>query len=207
MKIIMLGAPGAGKGTYSEMLTEKLGIPHISTGDMFRAITKEKSDLGKKVKELIDAGNFVPDDVTYEVVKDRLNKDDCKKGYLLDGFPRNVKQAEMMEKDYSIDYVFLFDIPDEAIIERLKDRRMCPKCDAIYHLKNIPPKVDEQCDKCGTKLILREDDKPETVKKRLDTYHKLTEPLIQYYGDRVIKIDADRDRNDVVKDVLDRLTI
>ena len=206
MKLILLGPPGAGKGTHASFISEKLQIPQISTGDMFREITKENSELGIKVKKLIDAGTFVPDDVTFEIVKQRLQKPDCKNGFILDGFPRNVRQAKMMEGKIKIDKIILFDAPDDFIVERLSGRIVCSKCGAIYHVKNIIPKKEGICDKCGGKIIQREDDKPETVKKRLETYHKLTEPLLEYYKGKITTFDGKKNLKEVQKELLVELT-
>ena len=196
MKIIMLGAPGAGKGTQAKMIADKAGIPHISTGDIFRANIKEGTDLGKKAKEFMDKGELVPDELTCDLVMDRIAKDDCNNGFILDGFPRTIPQAEALtaalEKiGTSMDYAIDIEVPDESIIERMGGRRACAVCGATYHVINVPPKKEGECDRCGAPLILRDDDKPETVKKRLDVYHDQTQPLISYYEKQGILKEVD----------------
>lgn len=186
MKIIMLGAPGAGKGTHAKKITEKFGIPAISTGDIFRENIKNGTELGKKAKEYMDAGNLVPDELVCDLVVDRLKQDDCKNGYILDGFPRTIPQAEALtaalaKDDDAIDYALEIFIEDQAIIDRMSGRRVCKSCGATYHVVNIPPKTEGVCDECDGDLIVRDDDAPETVKKRLDVYHEQTAPLIDYY--------------------------
>lgn len=186
MRIIMLGAPGAGKGTQAKKIAEKYGIPHISTGDIFRANIKNGTELGKKAKTYMDQGLLVPDELTCDLVVDRIQQDDAKNGYVLDGFPRTIPQAECLtvalEKLGSkIDYAIDVDVPDENIIHRMGGRRACVGCGATYHLEYAPTKVEGICDVCGKELILRDDDKPETVKKRLNVYHEQTQPLIDYY--------------------------
>lgn len=186
MKIIMLGAPGAGKGTHAKKITEKFGIPAISTGDIFRENIKNGTELGKKAKEYMDAGNLVPDELVCDLVVDRLKQDDCKNGYILDGFPRTIPQAEALtaalaKYDDAIDYALEIFIEDQAIIDRMSGRRVCKSCGATYHVVNIPPKTEGVCDECDGELIVRDDDAPETVKKRLDVYHEQTAPLIDYY--------------------------
>lgn len=186
MKIIMLGAPGAGKGTYAKQITQKYGIPAISTGDIFRENIKNGTELGKKAKGYMDAGNLVPDELVCDLVVDRLKQDDCKKGYILDGFPRTIPQAEALtealkKQDDSIDFALEINMADEAIVERMAGRRVCKNCGATYHVVNIPPKKEGICDECGGEIILRDDDAPETVKKRLEVYHEQTAPLIEYY--------------------------
>lgn len=186
MKIIMLGAPGAGKGTQAKQIADKYGIPHISTGDIFRTNIKEGTELGKKAKSYMDEGLLVPDELVCELVVDRIQHDDCAKGFILDGFPRTIPQADALtgalEKLGSkIDFALDIDVPDENIIERMSGRRACLNCGATYHIVNIPTKVEGICDRCGEKVVLRDDDKPETVKKRLEVYHAQTRPLIDYY--------------------------
>ena len=185
-KIIMLDASGAGKGTHAKKITEKFGIPAISTGDIFRENIKNGTELGKKAKEYMDAGNLVPDELVCDLVVDRLKQDDCKNGYILDGFPRTIPQAEALtaalaKNDDAIDYALEIFIEDQAIIDRMSGRRVCKSCGATYHVVNIPPKTEGVCDECDGELIVRDDDAPETVKKRLDVYHEQTAPLIDYY--------------------------
>lgn len=186
MKIVMLGAPGAGKGTQAIKIADKYDIPHISTGDIFRANIKGGTELGQKAKSYIDKGELVPDEVTIGMLLDRIAQEDCKNGYVLDGFPRTIPQAESLTEALKsqgdkIDFALNIDVPDEAIIERMSGRRACPKCGATYHIVYAAPKTENICDKCGTELIIRSDDKPETVKDRLNVYHQQTEPLIAYY--------------------------
>lgn len=196
MKIIMLGAPGAGKGTHAKGIVEKYQIPVISTGDIFRQNIKDGTELGKKAKSYMDAGDLVPDELVCDLVVDRLQKDDCKNGYILDGFPRTIPQAEALtealkKQGTAIDYALEIFMTDEDIIERMGGRRVCAKCGATYHVVNIPSKTEGVCDQCGGTLELRDDDKPETVKKRLDVYHEQTAPLIEYYKKQGIHHEID----------------
>lgn len=186
MKIIMLGAPGAGKGTQADRIAAKHGIPHIATGDIFRSNIKEGTELGQQAKKYMDQGLLVPDEVTINMVLDRIQKNDCKDGYVLDGFPRTIPQAEslgkaLQERGQKIDFALNVDVPDENIVKRMGGRRACINCGATYHTQFAPPKKDGICDKCGSELVLRDDDKPETVQKRLSVYHEQTKPLIGYY--------------------------
>ena len=196
MKIIMLGAPGAGKGTQAKRIAEKYGIPHISTGDIFRANIKNQTELGMKAKAYMDQGALVPDELTLELIMDRFTKDDCKNGYVLDGFPRTIPQAEALtkalaDKQDAVDFAVNVDVPDEAIVSRMSGRRACLACGGTYHIKFNPTKVDGICDACGGELVLRNDDKPETVQKRLDVYHEQTQPLIEYYQNQNILKEVD----------------
>ncbi|MEE1015342.1 MAG: adenylate kinase [Lachnospiraceae bacterium] len=209
MKIIMLGAPGAGKGTQAKKIADKYQIPHISTGDIFRANIKNGTELGKKAKTYMDQGLLVPDELVVDLVVDRLAQDDCANGCVLDGFPRTIPQAESLDaalgaKGEAIDYAIDVDVPDENIINRMSGRRACVACGATYHIVHIPTKVEGICDRCGEKLILRDDDKPETVKKRLDVYHAQTQPLIDYYTTKnVLKsVDGTQDMEDVFKAIV-----
>ena len=204
MKIIMLGAPGAGKGTQAKMLSEKYGIPHISTGDIFRANIKNNTELGKKAKGYMDAGQLVPDELVVDLVVDRIKAEDCMKGFILDGFPRTIPQAEALDyalnnQNEKIDCAINVDVPEENIITRMSGRRACVGCGATYHIVYNPTKVEGICDTCGQNLILREDDKPETVKKRLDVYHEQTQPLIDHYNAKgvLLTVDGTQDINDV----------
>lgn len=186
MKIIMLGAPGAGKGTQAKMISAKYGIPHISTGDIFRANIKNQTELGKKAKSYMDQGQLVPDELVVDLVADRIVQDDCAKGFVLDGFPRTIPQAEALDAalvsmNTKIDYAIDVEVPDENIIERMGGRRACVGCGATYHIVYNSTKVEGVCDACGANLILRDDDKPETVKERLSVYHTQTQPLIDFY--------------------------
>ena len=196
MKIIMLGAPGAGKGTQAKMIAEKCGIPHISTGDIFRANIKNGTELVAKAKESMDKGLLVPDELVCDLVVDRIQQADCEKGYILDGFPRTIPQAEALENalnaiEQKLDYAIDIDVPDENIINRMSGRRACVGCGATYHVLFNPTKVEGKCDVCGESLILRDDDKPETVKKRLDVYHTQTQPLIDFYTERKVLVEVD----------------
>ena len=186
MQIILMGPPGAGKGTQAVKLVEKFKIPQISTGDMFRAAVKEGTELGKKAKACMDAGTLVPDEVTVGIVRERLGKDDCKGGFILDGFPRTVEQAKALEKildelNLNLTSVLNIRVPAEFLIERAVGRRICKTCGATYHVKFNPPKTDDACDNCGGKLYQRADDNEETMKKRLSVYEESTRPLIEYY--------------------------
>lgn len=186
MKIVMLGAPGAGKGTQAQKIAEKYDIPHISTGDIFRSNIKAGTELGKKAKSFIDQGLLVPDEVTIGMLLDRIHESDCKNGYILDGFPRTIPQAESLtealaKSGEAIDFALNVDVPDANIVNRMAGRRACLKCGATYHIQFAAPKKEGICDKCGSELVLRDDDKPETVQKRLEVYHEQTHPLIDYY--------------------------
>lgn len=204
MKIIMLGAPGAGKGTQAKMIAEKYSIPHISTGDIFRYNIKNGTELGKEAKKYMDQGLLVPDELTVKILLDRVAQDDCKNGYVLDGFPRTIPQAEVLEEALTklgdrIDYAINVEVPDENIVKRMGGRRACINCGATYHIEHVPPKKEGICDNCGSELILRDDDKPETVKNRLSVYHKQTQPLIDFYnGKGVLRtVDGTVDMKDV----------
>ena len=204
MKIIMLGAPGAGKGTQAKMIAEKYGVPHISTGDIFRANIKNGTELGMEAKKYMDQGLLVPDELTVKILLDRVAKEDCENGYVLDGFPRTIPQAEVLDKALTelgdkIDYAIDVDVPDENIIKRMGGRRACLSCGATYHIEHVPPKKEGICDKCGQELVLRDDDKPETVLKRLGVYHEQTQPLIEYYTNQGIlkTVDGTVDMEDV----------
>ena len=212
MKIIMLGAPGAGKGTQAKRLAEKFSIPHISTGDIFRANIKNNTELGKKAKEYMDQGLLVPDELTCSLVVDRIVRDDCANGYILDGFPRTIPQAQALDEALNkmgsnMDFAVDVDVPDEAIVSRMSGRRACVGCGATYHVKFNPPKTEGICDACGEALILREDDKPETVQKRLDVYHSQTQPLIGYYNGKGIlrTVDGTKPMDQVFEDILNVL--
>lgn len=212
MKIIMLGAPGAGKGTQAKMIADKFDIPHISTGDIFRANIKNGTELGKKAKTYMDQGQLVPDELVVDLVIDRFKEPDCEKGYVLDGFPRTIPQAEALEAALSkigenVDFAIDVDVPDENIVNRMGGRRACVGCGATYHVVYSPTKVEGKCDKCGEALIIRDDDKPETVLNRLDVYHKQTQPLIDFYTERKIlkSVDGTQDMNDVFKAIVDIL--
>ncbi|MCI8463674.1 MAG: adenylate kinase [Lachnospiraceae bacterium] len=204
MKIIMLGAPGAGKGTQAKMIAERYKIPHISTGDIFRANIKNNTELGLEAKKYMDQGLLVPDELTVKILLDRVAKEDCADGYVLDGFPRTIPQAQVLEdalarQGEKIDYAVNVDVPDENIVRRMSGRRACLKCGATYHVEHIPPKAEGICDTCGSELVLRDDDRPETVQNRLKVYHDQTQPLIDFYTARgVLKtVDGTADMQDV----------
>lgn len=209
MKIVMLGAPGAGKGTQADRIAEKYGIPHISTGDIFRANIKEGTELGKKAKSYMDQGLLVPDSLTIDLLMDRIAQADCKNGYILDGFPRTIPQAESLtralaEKGEKLDYAVNVYVPDENIVNRMGGRRACLKCGATYHIAYAAPKAEGICDKCGAGLVLRDDDKPETVQKRLTVYHDQTQPLIEYYeAEKILAtVDGTQDMERVFQDII-----
>jgi len=189
MKIIMLGAPGAGKGTQAKMIAEKFQIPHVSTGDIFRANIKNGTELGKEAKKYMDQGQLVPDELTVKILLDRVAQADCANGYVLDGFPRTIPQAEVLDEALTklgekIDFAINVDVPDENIVRRMSGRRACLSCGATYHIEHIPPKKEGICDVCGQPLVLRDDDKPETVLNRLKVYHDQTQPLIDFYSNK-----------------------
>lgn len=209
MKIVMLGAPGAGKGTQAKMIASKYQIPHISTGDIFRANIKNGTELGKKAKQYMDQGALVPDELTCDLVMDRIQQDDCKNGFVLDGFPRTIPQAEALDAalgkiNEKMDYAIDVDVSDENIVNRMSGRRACLNCGATYHLISIPPKVEGICDRCGSEIVLREDDKPETVQKRLKVYHEQTQPLIDYYKNQGIlkSVDGTQPMDEVFKAIV-----
>ena len=212
MKIIMLGAPGAGKGTQAKKIAAKYAIPHISTGDIFRANIKNNTELGQKAKTYMDKGELVPDELVVDLIMDRFKEADCANGYVLDGFPRTIPQAEALDKALSangesVDYAINVEVPDENIINRMSGRRACVGCGATYHIQFNPTKVEGICDACGEKLILRDDDKPETVKKRLSVYHDQTQPLIDYYKNEGIlaEVDGTKDMEEVFQDIVNIL--
>lgn len=214
MKIIMLGAPGAGKGTQAKKIAEKYSIPHISTGDIFRANIKEGTELGKKAKEYMDKGALVPDELVCDLVVDRISQADAKNGYVLDGFPRTIPQAEALDAalekiNEKVDYAIDVDVPDENIINRMSGRRACVACGGTYHIEFNPTKTEGICDACGGKLILRDDDQPETVKNRLKVYHEQTQPLIDYYTKKNIlkSVDGTQDMAKVFSDIVGILEV
>ena len=209
MKIVMLGAPGAGKGTQAKMIAEKYSIPHISTGDIFRSNIKEGTALGLEAKSYMDQGKLVPDELTVKILLDRVAKDDCRNGYVLDGFPRTIPQANVLKEaleaqNDKIDYAINVDVPDENIVRRMSGRRACVTCGATYHIEHVPPKKEGICDKCGSALILRDDDKPDTVLNRLKIYHEQTQPLIDFYNNEGIlkEVDGTIDVKDVFANIV-----
>ncbi|MDE6212221.1 MAG: adenylate kinase [Lachnospiraceae bacterium] len=212
MKIIMLGAPGAGKGTQAKKIAETYNIPHVSTGDIFRMNIKNGTELGMEAKKYMDQGLLVPDELTVRILLDRVAQDDCKNGYVLDGFPRNIPQAEVLEDALSklgdqIDYAIDVEVADENIIRRMSGRRACLSCGATFHIEHVPPKKEGVCDQCGQELVLRDDDKPETVKNRLQVYHEQTQPLIDFYsGKGVLRtVDGTQDMQDVFDAIVEIL--
>ncbi len=212
MKIVMLGAPGAGKGTQAKKIAEKYDIPHISTGDIFRANIKNGTELGTKAKSYMDQGLLVPDELVVDLVVDRVNQEDCSRGYVLDGFPRTIPQAEALDAalaqlEQKIDYAINVEVPDENIVNRMSGRRACVGCGATYHLMYAPTKVENVCDTCNGELILRDDDAPETVLKRLGVYHDQTQPLIEHYTKAgvLVEVDGTIDINDVFNAIVEIL--
>ena len=209
MKIIMLGAPGAGKGTQAKMIADKYHVPHISTGDIFRANIKNGTELGMEAKKYMDQGLLVPDELTVKILLDRVGKEDCIEGYVLDGFPRTIPQAKVLDEALaelgeSIDYAIDVDVTDENIVQRMSGRRACLSCGATYHLEHVPPQKEGVCDKCGNELVLRDDDKADTVLNRLKVYHDQTQPLIQFYETKgVLKIvDGTQAMEDVFQSII-----
>ena len=212
MKIIMLGAPGAGKGTQAQMIADQYSIPHISTGDIFRANIKNGTELGMEAKKYMDQGLLVPDELTVKILLDRVAQEDCKDGYVLDGFPRTIPQAEVLDRSLEelgsgIDYAIDVDVPDGNIVKRMSGRRACLACGATFHVEHVPPKQEGICDRCGKDLVLRDDDKPETVQNRLKVYHDQTQPLIEYYtGKGVLRtVDGTMDMQDVFRSIVEIL--
>ncbi|MBC5638572.1 adenylate kinase [Ornithinibacillus hominis] len=208
MNLLLMGLPGAGKGTQADKISEKYNIPHISTGDMFRSAIKEGTELGVKAKSFMDQGALVPDEVTIGIVKERLSKADCEKGFLLDGFPRTIAQAEALqallsEMNQAIDHVLHVEVPEDKLVERLSGRRICPTCGRAYHVIYNPPKKEGICDIDGSALIQRDDDKPETVKNRLAINIEQSKPLLDFYEDRgyLVTVDGDQDINKVFQDI------
>lgn len=209
MHLIIMGAPGSGKGTYAKMLKDIFAVPHISTGEMFRKAIKDGTELGKLAQSLIDKGNFVPDEITNELVKQRLSESDCKNGFLLDGYPRNIAQAKafteiLKELNINLDAVINLNVTDEEIIKRIVNRRLCSKCGAGYNTITMPPKKEGFCDLCNSPLYTRADDNEETVKVRLAVYNEQTKPLVQYYDalNKLLNINSNQSIEDAVKDIV-----
>lgn len=204
MDLILMGAPGAGKGTQSERISKKWNIPAISTGDILRAAIKSGSELGMSAKRYMDAGQLVPDEVVIGIIKNYLASPECANGFILDGFPRSIPQAEALDAmGVHIDVVLSLSVDDNVIVERMGGRRVCPGCGASFHVTNNPPKKEGVCDKCGAELIIRSDDNPETVKKRLETYHKQTEPVENYYAGKgkLVRVAGDRGVDETTADI------
>lgn len=209
MKLILLGAPGAGKGTQAEKICEKFSIPQISTGNIIRAAMKQETEAGKKAQTFVNAGQLVPDAVVIEMVNERLKQDDCKNGFILDGFPRTVAQAEALEEmGVQIDAVVDIQVPDAVITDRLSGRKACLACGATYHMEFQPPKVDGICDRCGADLVVRKDDQPETIQERLKVYHDQTQPLVDFYRTRGVlkEVDGTKPVEEVTESTLAVLT-
>lgn len=209
MKIIMLGAPGAGKGTQAKMIADKYGVPHISTGDIFRANIKNGTELGMEARKYMDQGLLVPDELTVRILLDRVAAEDCSNGYVLDGFPRTIPQAEVLDKALAelggkIDYAIDVNVPDENIVRRMSGRRACLACGATYHIEHVPSKEEGICDRCGNGLVLRDDDKPETVLNRLKIYHDQTQPLIDFYSEKGVlrTVDGTQPMQDVFDSIV-----
>ncbi|WHH60131.1 adenylate kinase [Petroclostridium sp. X23] len=199
MRLMLLGAPGVGKGSQATLIAKALSVPHISTGDIFRYHIANSTDLGIKAKQYIEKGSLVPDELTVEIVGDRLKQDDCKNGFILDGFPRTIQQAVFLDeilKDLNIqlDEILNITLDDRSIVNRLSGRRICPQCNFVYHIEDKPPKYDGVCDKCNTAIIQRDDDKEETIIKRLEVYHKQTVPLFEYYSDTVKLVNVESNK-------------
>lgn len=208
MRIILLGTPGGGKGTQAKLICDHLSIPHISTGDIFRTKIKEGSPEGKEISEYMQKGQLVPDRLTISLVEERLKKDDCLKGFLLDGFPRDENQAKALDlilkkKEEHIDFVFLIDVPKEIIVDRILGRRVCPKCGESYHIKYNPPKIEGKCDVCGTALIHRADDQEDIILDRLTIYSQTTAPILDFYQEKGIlhKIQGDGSIQDIFSQI------
>jgi len=212
MRLILLGPPGAGKGTQAEGIKEEFNIPHISTGDIFRENIKNNTELGKKAQKFMNKGLLVPDDLVVDLVKDRLSKDDCKEGFLLDGFPRTIEQAKALDKELEkmnqkLDKVINIKVSEDILVERIVGRRICKDCKATYHVKFNPPQKKGVCDKCGGELYQRDDDKEETVQKRINVYNEQTQPLIDYYKkkDLILNINGEQEINKVLEDIINNL--
>ena len=212
MNIMLFGAPGAGKGTQAKFIIDKYGIPQISTGDMLRAAISEGTEMGMEAKKFMDEGKLVPDSTIIGIIKDRLSQEDCKKGFILDGFPRTLAQAEALEVllkelNMNLDKVISLNVPDELIVGRVVGRRVCPNCGASFHIENNPPKVEGKCDYCGSDLIIRKDDNKDTVEKRLSAYHEQTAPLFNFYSERgvMVELDGTKEINEIAKEIFNIL--
>lgn len=212
MRVVLLGAPGAGKGTLAKDLVKFLNVPHISTGDMFREAVSSGSDLGKQVEQILKTGALVPDEIVNKLVKERLSRQDCKNGFIFDGYPRTVQQAlaldgMLKEMDQKLDAVLYLKVNEDVVVKRLTNRRICPRCGKIYNLLSMPPKEDELCDDCKIKLIQRDDDREEVVRNRFRVYNELTAPLIDYYGQKgvLLELDSSTDHEIVVERTLNLL--
>jgi adenylate kinase len=202
MRLIIFGPPGSGKGTYSSRIAPKLNIPHISTGDIFREIAKSETPLGKEVAKYLGKGELVPDKIVIEILKERINKEDCKNGFILDGYPRTIPQAEALEKMVKIDKIINLIVPEDVIIQRLSTRRICKRCGSIFNIKTLPPKKEGICDHCGGELYQREDDKPEVIRERLQVYQKQTEPLLRFYEGKIPIINIECNSPDIPPEIM-----
>ena len=210
MKLIMLGAPGAGKGTQAQILSDRYGIPTISTGAIIRGAIKNETPTGKMAKAYIDKGELVPDEVVIGIIKERLSEPDCKNGFILDGFPRTIPQAEALyELGIKIDKVIDIEVSDDVIVKRLSGRRECPKCSATYHIENKPSKKGDKCEKCGEALVTRADDAPETIKSRLSVYHRETEPLVEFYKKKgnLATVDGEAELSEITEAIVKALSL
>jgi adenylate kinase len=202
MKLIIFGPPGSGKGTYSSRIAPKFKIPHIATGDIFREIAKSETSLGKKVADYLNKGELVPDNIVIEILKERISKEDCKNGFILDGYPRTIQQAEALEKITKIDKIINLVVPEDVIIQRLSTRRVCKKCGSIFNILTLPPKKEGICDNCGGELYQREDDKPEVIRERLKVYQRQTEPLLNFYKGRVPIVNIECNSADIPPEII-----
>lgn len=210
MRMVLIGPPASGKGTQAKWIAEYYGIPRISTGDMLRKHVAEQTDLGKAAQESMNQGQLVSDDIVIRMMDQRLREDDCREGFLLDGYPRTMRQAKALDESDGLDVVLYLEVDDEEIIKRMSGRRVCPKCEAVYHTINDPPKVEGVCDKCGADLIIRKDDREETVRKRLEVYKEETSPLISFYSEKgsLRRVDAGgsiEETNSRTKEILDEM--
>lgn len=204
--VLLMGPQGAGKGTVASVLKEELKVPHISMGDIFRETSKSDSPLGQKLRDIMNKGELVPLEITGQMLKERLSRPDCKNGYLLDGYPRNLEQAEVLDEVSNVDKVIVLDVPREVSLERLTSRVQCKNCGAVFNMKSMPPKKEGVCDVCGGELYQREDDKAEAINKRLDIYEKETEPLVKRYASKVVKVDSSsKTVDEIAKVILDSL--
>ena len=207
MDIVIIGPPGSGKGTQAKLLAKKIGICNLSVGFLLRQEVEQKTDLGIAAEAHLDKGEMVDDDLVNEMVARRLKLDDCKDGYLLDGYPRRLHQAEFLENHRAPEKVIFIDLPDDVIYERLGGRRSCPECGAIFHTSSKPPRVDGVCDKCGGKLIVRSDNQPETIKRRIELYHELTPPIIDFCKDKLIRVNGDQSIEELFSEICRKLSL
>lgn len=207
VKLVVLGAPGAGKGTQAKILSERLCIPHISTGDMLRENMRDKTELGLRIAKTMDAGGLVSDEIVIDLVETRLAQEDCHNGYILDGFPRTLHQAEILERDADLTKTVAVEVPDQVIVDRVAERLVCPKCAAMYNLASVPPHAPGICDVCGAQLTRRPDDEPETVANRLTVYHRQAAPILDYYQKKglLLRVDGTKDMSVVTAEIMQGL--